>query len=287
MPQRYPVNKPKATTFKEKGARSESLPARVGFFFVSLGIFLGLWQLSAIIIDNPRTLAAPIPVFKAVAALLANQIPPGNPGLGTPYEAGIVTLEMIAAGFLFALVGIPIGIVMGRWKSAESIIDPWINALYSIPMVALIPVLYWLIGASFWADVFITWLVAVFVVIINTYQGVKYTSNALAEIGKTFGATEGQFLRKIVIPASLPDIVAGMRLGLGRAVLGAIVAQVLLSVNYFGNMMMDFQDVLQIPYMMAVVFFIAVIGIVCLQTPKLVERSLFKWKETERLSRTI
>jgi ABC-type nitrate/sulfonate/bicarbonate transport system permease component len=271
----------------KEGTWQDSMVSKFLWFLLSLGIFLVLWQLLAMSVNNRTTLSAPIPVLQAVLGLLSNKVPPGNPGLATPYSAILETFAMIAAGFMFALVGIPIGVVMGRWKSAEAIIDPWVNGLYSIPMVALIPVLYFLIGGNFWSDVFVTWLVAVFVIIINTYQGVKYTSNSLAEVGKTFGANESQFLLKVVLPASLPDIVAGMRLGLGRAVLGAVVAEVLLSVSSLGNMLMDFQSVLQTPYMMAIIFFIALLGIATLQTPKLLEHRLFKWKETERLSRSI
>lgn len=238
-------------------------------------------------IHDQVILAAPIPTLAAVVALMENQIPANAVGLSHVYDAMVTTLEIIVLGFAVSLVGIPIGVVMGRWKSAEAIIDPWINAIYAIPMVALVPVLYFALGTGFWADVFIAFLLSVFMVTLNTFSGVRYVSNSLAEIGKTFGATEGQFLRKIILPASLPDIVAGMRLGLGRAVLGAVVAEVLLSRNSLGEMMMGFQELLNTPYMMAIVFLIAILGILALQTPKLVERYMFKWKESERLSRGV
>ncbi|MDG7002000.1 MAG: ABC transporter permease subunit, partial [Nitrososphaerota archaeon] len=194
----------------------DSLPARIGLFIASLGIFLGLWEVFALMIHDQVILAAPVPTLAAVVALMENQIPSNAVGLSHVYDAMVTTLEIIVLGFAVSLVGIPIGVVMGRWKSAESIIDPWINAIYAIPMVALIPVLYFALGTGFWADVFIAFLLSVFMVTLNTFSGVRYVSNSLAEIGKTFGASEGQFLRKIILPASLPDIVAGMRLGLGR-----------------------------------------------------------------------
>ncbi|MDG6995493.1 MAG: ABC transporter permease [Nitrososphaerota archaeon] len=265
----------------------DSLPVRIGLFIASLGIFLGCWQVLALIINKELILAGPIPTLQAVVDLLENKIPANAVGLSGVYSAMLTTLEIIVAGFALSLVGIPIGVVMGRWKSAESIIDPWINAIYAIPMVALVPVLYFAIGAGFFADVFIAFMLAVFMVTLNTFSGVRYVSNNLAEIGKTFGASEGQFLRKIVLPASLPDIVAGLRLGLGRAVLGAVVAEVLLSRNSLGDMMMAFQELLNTPFMMGIVFLIAILGIIALQTPKLVERYMFKWKESERLSRRV
>lgn len=263
------------------------LSVRVALFFASFALFIILWQAAAMLLNNRVILSAPLPVFQAVLGLLQNQIPLGAQGIEDAYTAVLLTLEIIAAGFVLSLVGIPIGIVMGRWKAAESIIDPWVNAIYSIPTVALIPVLYFAIGASVASDVFVAFLLSVFTIIVNTYSGVKYTSSALAEVGKTFGASESQFLTKIVLPASLPDIVAGMRLGLGRAVLGAVVAETLLSVSSLGEMMMTFQMLLNTPYLMAVVFLIALMGIFALQTPKILEQRLFKWKETERLSRSL
>jgi NitT/TauT family transport system permease protein len=262
-----------------------SLPVKVCLFFVSFALFLGLWEVAALILGNPVILSGPLAVMAALAGLLQNQVPLGAQGIENTYAAILQTLEIIVAGFSLSLIGIPIGVVMGRWKAAESIIDPWINAIYAIPTVALIPVMYFAIGGSMIADIFVAFLLSVFTITINTYSGVRYVSNSLAEVGKTFGSSESQFLTKIVFPASLPDIVAGMRLGMGRAVLGAVVAETLLSINSLGEMMMTFQMLLNTPYLMAVVFVIALMGIFVLQTPKLLERQLFKWKEGERLSR--
>jgi len=173
---------------------------------------------------------------------------------------------------------------MGRWKTAEIVIDPWLNAAYSIPIVILIPMLYFAIGADFFAEVFVTFLLTVFTVIVNTHNGVRYVSNSLAEVGKSFGASEAQFIAKIILPASLPDIIAGMRIGMGRAILGAVLAEALMSGNGLGGMMFTFQAVLNTPYMMAVVLLIALMGVVVLQFPKLLERRLSRWKETETTS---
>lgn len=263
----------------------DTLPFRIALVLLSFGIFLALWQVLTVLINSQTILSGPVPVIKALVALLAGYVPIGMQGMGNIYTSILTTLEIIGAGFAFSLVGVPIGLVMGRWKAAEFIIDPWINALYSIPMVALIPILYVLIGSGFWAAVFIAFILSVFTVIVNTYSGVKYTSSSLAEVGKTFGASEFQFLGKIIFPASLPDIVAGMRLGLGRAVLGAVVAEALLTRTDLGQLMLTFNEYLDTPDMMAVIFIIAGLGIIALQTPKLLERRLFKWKESERLSR--
>ncbi len=263
----------------------DSIPGRILLLLVSLSIFLAIWQILADTVNNQVILAAPIPVIAAFVSLLSGNVPHAAIATESLYTAMLSTGEMIAAGYAISLVGIPVGIVMGRWRAAEAIIDPWVNAVYAIPMVALTPLIYPLTGGTFSAAVLVVFLISVFTIMVNTYTGVKYTSNNLAEVGKTFGASEFQFLSKIVLPASLPDIVAGMRLGLGRAVLGAIVAQVLVTASGLGAIMMTYQMLINTPFMMAIVFAIALIGIIALQTPRVIEHYFFKWKETERIQR--
>jgi len=268
--------------------RAASLSVRLIAFCASVALFFALWEAAALSAGNSLILAGPIPVLQALGGLLQNHLPRGAQGLQSADAAILLTLATIVLGFLLAcIVGIPIGVLMGRWRAAETVIDPWLSAAYSIPIVVLIPMLYFAIGADFFAEVFVTFLVTVFTIIVNTHNGVKYVSNSLAEVGKSFGASEAQFISKIILPASLPDIISGMRIGMGRAILGAVLAEVLMSQNGLGGMMMTFQDVLSTPYMMATVFLIALMGVAVLQLPKVLERRLFRWKETERLSRNV
>jgi len=274
-----------------------TIQAKVIFTIVSILLFGAIWELAAKLINNHVILPTPISSFKALYLLIQNKIPLGAAGVGSFESMLLQTLEITAIGFLLSsAVGIPVGYLIGRWRAAEAIIDPWINALYAIPMVALIPLLYFgsgsLIPVSVFdyqgdllPDVLVSFIMTVFTIIINTYQGVRLVSNSLVEVGKAFGASENQLTRHVVIPAALPDIVAGMRLGLGRALLGAIIAEALLSTNGLGYTMLAFQSILNTPYMVATIMVIAFIGFVLLQTPKLIERRLFKWKETERIKR--
>lgn len=263
----------------------ETLPGKIVIFLISISVFVVIWQVLASVLNDSVILSPPLAVLRSLASLLSGNVPVGATGIGNLYSQIWTTIELIGVGYIISLVGIPIGIVMGRWRSAESIIDPWINALWAIPMVALTPLIYPLTGGTFSAAILVVVLISVFTIIVNTYTGVKYTSNSLAEVGKTFNASEFQFMTKIVLPASLPEIVAGMRLGLGRAVLGAVVAEVLVTFSSLGQAMIAFQDLINTPAMMSIVFIVAVIGIVALQTPKLIEHYAFKWKETERMQR--
>ncbi len=262
-----------------------SIPGRIAILVISFVVFVSIWQILSMIVNNVVIMASPLQVLASLESLFAGQVPVGATGVGTIYDGIWTTAELIAVGYAISLVGIPIGIVMGRWKAAESIIDPWINALYALPMVAITPLIYPLTGGTFSAAVLVVFLISVFTIIINTYTAVKYTSNQLAEVAKTFNASEFQFMTKVVLPASLPEIVAGMRLGLGRAVLGAVVAEVLVMFSSLGQEMMALQMLINTPGSMAIVAVIAAIGILALQSPRLIEHYAFKWKETERLQR--
>lgn len=262
-----------------------TIPGRIAILLLSLAVFVGIWQVLSMVVNNVVILSSPVQVVGAMISLFQGYVPTGATGVGSVYYGIWTTVQFIAVGYVISLVGIPIGIVMGRWRAAESIIDPWINALYAIPMVALTPLIYPLTGGSFSAAILVVVLISIFTIIINTYSAVKYTTNTLAEVAKTFKASELQFLTKVVLPASLPEIVAGMRLGLGRAVLGAVVAEVLVTFSSLGQEMLSLQNLINTPASMAIVFVIALIGILALQSPRLIEHYAFKWKETERLQR--
>ncbi len=255
-------------------------------FIVSFSVFLLLWQLVANESGNSLIVAGPLPVFQSLVNLLQNHIPLIARGAETADSAILETLEVIVLGFaLSVVVGIPIGIAAGLYRSVEGVVEPWVSVVYSIPIVALVPVIYYGIGASFTADVLIAFLFSVFTIIINTQNGVRYMSNSLAEVGRTYGATSWQFITKIVVPASTPDMVTGMRIAVGRAILGAVLAEALIGETGLGGLMMIFQATFSTSYMMAAVVLIAIMGILVLQVPKILEHRLFKWKETERLAR--
>jgi NitT/TauT family transport system permease protein len=214
---------------------------------------------------------------------------PGTQGLQNTYAALFETLEVVSLGLaLSIMVGVPIGIVMGRWKKVEGILEPWVSLTNSVPIVVLIPALYFSIGGGLPADIFIAFVLSVFSIIINTHVSVKYMSGSLADIGRAFGASGRQFVTKFVLPSSLPEIFAGIRIAVGRALLGAVMAEALLGGNRgLGGLMTIYEEILNTPAMMATVVLIAILGIVLLQLPKLAERRLFHWRENVGLSRGI
>ncbi|HYB04595.1 MAG TPA: ABC transporter permease [Nitrososphaerales archaeon] len=277
------------TRKRRKNFSEISAGRRILIFLGSFGIFIVLWQEAAYLAGNSAILAGPLSVLNALAGMLQLSSSPGTQGLQSTYAALLETLEVVSLGLVLSvLVGVPIGIVMGRWRKVEGILEPWVSVTNSVPIVVLIPALYFSIGGGLPADIFIAFVLSVFSVIINTHTSVKYMSNSLAEVGKTFGANGRQFITKFLLPSSLPDIFAGIRIAVGRALLGAVMAEALLGGNHgLGGLMIIYEEILNTPAMMATVVLIAIVGIVLLQAPKLAEHRLFRWKEDERISRGI
>ena len=129
-------------------------------------------------------------------------------------------------GFSAAIVlGVMIGMLMGAYRRFEYAIDPFINALYATPNVALIPLLILWVGLGFFAKASIVFLVAFFPIAVTTYGGVKNISGSLVEIGQAYGASEKQILMKVILPGAIPFIVTGIRLAIGRGIVGIVVAE--------------------------------------------------------------
>lgn len=237
---------------------------------------------------NSAILAGPVLVLESLLAML-NPASAASEGLQSVYAALFETLEVVILGLgLSVAVGIPVGVAMGRYRNVEAILEPWVSLSNSVPIVVLIPALYFSIGGGLAADIFVSFVLSVFSIIMNTHAGVKFMSGSLGEVGKAFRATGRQFVTKISLPSALPEIFAGVRIAIGRALLGAVMAEVLLGGNHgLGGLMITYEEILNTPAMMATVLLIAIVGIFLFQVPKLLERRIFRWKEGERISREI
>src|SRR5665213_482823 len=143
---------------------------------------------------------------------------------GELQEAILLSAIPFVIGLTISLVaGIVIGLLVGQFELLEYVFDPYINALLSIPRVALVPLIILWFGLEMQGKIVIIVSIAMFPVIINTYAGVKDIRGSLLEIGRAYGATEMQSFFKIVLPAALPFIMVGVRLAVGYGIIGMIV----------------------------------------------------------------
>jgi NitT/TauT family transport system permease protein len=151
--------------------------------------------------------------------------------------AAWLSLRTFALGMAWAVaVGIPLGVVMARWEAVGRILRVWVNVFVSAPVSALVPVLMAVLGIGEATVVVTVFLFAVFVITLDTEVGVRQVSHSLVEMGSCFGASRGDLYRKILLPAALPEILAGLRLGAIRGVKGVVIGQLLIAILGVGEL---------------------------------------------------
>ena len=240
---------------------------------ITLVIVLGAWEIAGNYV-NPLFLSSPSAIAVAFYELLRS---------GELVAAIGASLLSFFLGVTFAIVvGIAIGVAMGRIRMVEYILEPYVNALYSTPSIALIPLFILWFGVGLMSKVIIIFTLSVFIVIINTFSGVKNLSQGVIDIGAAFGANERQIFWKVVLPAALPFIMTGLRLAVGRAVLAMIVAEFFTSIVGLGGMIVKYSNFFETAKMFVPIIVVSLLGVGFVELIKYTERRLAPWKETER-----
>lgn len=187
--------------------------------------------------------------------------------------AFVETLKGFGVGFALAiLIGVPIGLLMSRSKLLDLSLSPYVTALYATPRVALIPLLILWLGIGFNLRVGVVFVSGVFAIILNAYLGGKEVDRDLLDVGKAFASTKLQRLRTIVVPASLPFVYAGLRIGIARALIGAIVAELTVSSGGIGGLIKDHAKSLRIAEMFAPIILLGLLSITLVATVRWAER---------------
>lgn len=199
-------------------------------------------------------------------------------------EAMMLSLAPFLTGLAISLViGVPIGLLMGQFEIVEFSIDPYINALISIPRVALVPLIILWFGLEFQGKAVIIISIAMFPVIINTYAGVKDVRGSLLEIGRAYGATDWQIFTKIVIPAALPFIMVGIRLAVSYAIIGMIVAEFFTAIRGLGGLIVFYSNNFATAKLFVPIVIVGLMGIGLTQGVLALERRLSPWRVSERI----
>lgn len=254
---------------------------RYGVLALTVVLFLLVWYVAATIINNADSIASlPNTVYWFGQFAF-------NPLVNQLFVSGLeTTLSAIFEGFAIAVViGIPVGLVMGRYAVVDYVLDPWVNAWYSIPAVAFVPLTMNWFGASFTATILVAFLIAVFSIIINVYTGVKNVSRSLVEPAVSFGANQTQMMYKVILPATLPNIMVGLRLGISRAIDGVIIAEMIFTVGGLGGIIFDAADKLELGLAVAALIVLAIISIILNEVMKYFTKKVVAWKESAAMAR--
>jgi len=145
---------------------------------------------------------------------------------GDIYPNILVSLKEAVLGFGLAIIfGVLLGLAMGRFDRVRRVLEPFVMALYSTPSVALLPLFVLWLGIGLWSKVLIVFLGGVFAILVNTMAGVRSVNPRLIETARAFTATQTEIFLYIILPASTPYIVAGIRLAIGRILISVFVAE--------------------------------------------------------------
>jgi ABC-type nitrate/sulfonate/bicarbonate transport system permease component len=246
---------------------SMSRPVKVRL--LSLVVVLALWEFYGRRV-NPILFTYPLAIGRAFFSLVMS-------GELQSYMKDSL-LVLLYASILALIVGVFLGVVMGRFSLVEWATDIYISALYSMPMVAMVPLIVLWFGFKVPAKVIIVFLFMVFPILINTYQGVKDVDRNLQEVARSFCSSEGQLWRHLIIPSAIPFIVVGVRLAIGRGLVGMIIAEFYTSVTGLGYMIVRYANAFETDKLFVPIVVVMILGVVLMWLAKWVEGRIAPWR---------
>ncbi len=190
-------------------------------------------------------------------------------------------LVLLYASILSLVVGVLFGVIMGRSSMVEWATDMYISALYSMPMVAVVPLIVLWFGFKVPAKVIIVFLFMVFPILINTYEGVKNVDRNLQEVARSFCSNERQLWRHLIIPSAIPFIVVGIRLAIGRGLVGMIVAEFYTSITGLGYMIVRYANAFETDKLFVPIVVVMVLGVGLMGLARWIEVRIAPWRNTE------
>ncbi len=198
---------------------------------------------------------------------------------GSIWEHIWFSLTNFSVGFAISVIlGVIIGVPMGWYKSVSKTFDPLLSGIYATPLIALLPLIIMLFGLGALSKIIMTILAAVFPILINTMAGIANTDHRLITMARAFGAKDSQILLKVSLPGSLPYLVAGMRVALGRALVYIVVAEQYGAAMGLGYLSSLAAQRFQMAMMFVPIVIIAGLGAGLNELLKSFEHRLEKWK---------
>jgi len=189
------------------------------------------------------------------------------------------SLQAFVVGYAAAVViGVPLGLLIGRSRVLEAAIGVFITGAYAMPLVALVPLLVLWLGLGFTVKACVVFLMAVFPIVINTWLGVRAVPKTLIEVGKSFVASDFTILRRIVLPATIPYIMAGIKLAVGRGVVAMVIAEFFTAISGLGAIIINAANAFDTAKMFVPVIVLMVVATALNSFVGFVERKVAPWQ---------
>jgi NitT/TauT family transport system permease protein len=238
----------------------------------TLSVLGGLlfWEVvSRLLVANALFLAAPSQILYAIYELMLT----GELGR----HVGVSAIEFAIGYVIASILGIGFGFGMASSVRFKQALQPWISGFYATPTIALAPLFILWLGIGIWSKVLVVIFLVLFPVTINTEAGLRTTSDRLIEMLKSFGASRSQIFFKVSLPSALPFILAGLKLGIGRGLIGVVVAELFGSRAGLGRLISQSADSFNMPDLFAGVIVLAVAGIAMTAGFGWLEKRLVPW----------
>jgi ABC-type nitrate/sulfonate/bicarbonate transport system permease component len=248
--------------------------AYLGLTVVSLVAGVGLWWLAvASGLANPVLMPPPDAVLRAIVELAVE---------GTLLVHVGVSLARAVGGFLAAaVIGVPLGILLGRSARAYALIDPWIELARPVPPIAVLPLVVLWFGIGEESKLVVVFYGAFFPTLINTVHGVRSVDNTLIRAARALGASERQIFYLVVLPAAVPSVVTGLRLGAGMAIFVLVAAELLGSTAGLGWLIMDSREHFFTDRIMVGIVALGVVGYLINRALLALEQRLVRWRPAQ------
>jgi ABC-type nitrate/sulfonate/bicarbonate transport system permease component len=236
---------------------------------ISVMFMIGLWEYFGREVD-PIFASYPSAIAKAAVHLSSS---------GDLLEAFLQSMKALVVGYFAAVVfGIALGLILGRYRTAESGLGIYVYAADSTPLIALIPLFVLWLGLGFSVKVLIIFVLAVSPIVMNTWSGVKSVPRTLIELGDAFVASDSDVMRKIILPATLPYIMTGMRLAVGRSIIGMVVAEFFTSISGLGGLILKSGEGLETADMFVPVILLMILGLSLSNLVSWLEHKVAPWQ---------
>jgi ABC-type nitrate/sulfonate/bicarbonate transport system permease component len=217
-------------------------------------LFLAAWEIAPRVgIVDPFFTSEPSRVLLAGLDVLR---------AGTLAHDAAVSLSEFAIGFALALAAaVPLGLLLGAFPVVRELVDPPVMAIYATPQLALLPIFVLWLGIGMGSKVAVVFLGAAIPIVVNTIAGVRLVDRSLVVAARSFCATRRDVFARVILPASLPSVVTGIRLGVSRATLGVVVAEMYVSQDGIGNQIMRLGSAFRVDRLLVYVLLVSVFGL--------------------------
>ena len=256
------------TTPKRRDPASRTRRMMLALNGVAIVLGIGIWWILAL---AGFTIPTPPAVVAKAGMLIAN---------GTLQEDILASLGRVFAGFALGTgLAIPVGFLMGWYTVARGLIEPWVQFFRTIPPLAIIPLAIVLMGIDEAPKIFVIFLAAFLACVISTFQGVVNVDKTLINAARVLGAKDGRIFVRVVIPASTPFILVGMRVGLGSAWATLVAAELIAAQQGLGYRMQNAQLYYDLATIFVALITIGILGLLMDRVLLFAERKLTGWQE--------